>query len=521
MRNLARPDTESQSSMKAVLSRYSYLKPKQLPTLILLVLGLAYFAAYIFIYGRYASDDSYIHLRIARNFAEHGVPYYNPDQAVAGSSSLFWLILLSGLFKLFPQTLGFLPYVTFAFTAGSFFMAFRILSVRYPKNTAIALAFLVTVTTLVNVAALFMETPAAIFFWAVSVYFWQKNSFSWFGFFSGMAFLSRYEFAVWILLGIVMMADRVSVFRYIKGSIIPGAFYILFNLYFFNSLFPQTIVAKSKIYSLSISLFIVSLRTTELLFTLGAIAISAILFLAFKQKSPPWIKATIVFPALLLTLYTLRTVLMFNWYQPNIFFPLSLACLLIIRKRQLFLLLALITAFPLVFIKPLIEGYGLASGKLNLYRDYDTGRRVHQYLNIGAELAAQYPNSVLMTSEIGGLGWSFPGKIIDAVGLVSPESLKYHPMPVPEDRSNGASGSIPPQAVRDLQPDLVVSMETFSEALRRDLARGSLVNYKLLQSYPVLAPEAYSAESMLWGSSLTQIFINTASPTVRSVPQPR
>jgi hypothetical protein len=482
---------------------------------LLTLLALLYFAAYVLTYSRYASDDSYIHLRIARNLAQHGVPYYNPDQAVQGSSSLFWLMLLAGLFKLTSHAQALVPFVAFAFTAGSFLITSRLLEARFTRNQSISLAFLVTMTTLVNVAALLMETPAAIFFWLLSIYFWKKGAFTWLGVCSGLAFLTRYEFALWILIGFLMLADRSRMINYIKGVALPGLFYLGFNLYFFGSLIPQTVLAKSKVYTLSFDLFLFILGTPLTSFLIAFLAMIAVALLAIKQKSDPMTKAIVFFPIFLLALYAIRTVFIFNWYVPNVLFPLSLACLLVLRKMHSFLIIAVVVGFLTIFKQSFIDGYGLASGNHHLYRDYDTGRRVHQYLNIGADLTRDYPNAVLMTSEIGGLGWGFRGKIIDAAGLVSPECLKYHPMAVPEDRTAGYLGSIPPQAVRDLQPDLVVSMETFSQAVRRDLQRGNLPNYALLQNYPVVASEEGAVRSTLWGSRSTQVFIHTAATTSR------
>jgi hypothetical protein len=63
---------------------------------------------------------------------------------------------------------------------------------------------------------------------------------------------------------------------------------------------------------------------------------------------------------------------------------------------------------------------------------------------------------------------------------------------------------IPPDAVRDYQPDLIVSMETFSEALREAMAKGQFPEYKLIQNYPVIAGDE---EAMLWGSKWTQVYV--------------
>jgi hypothetical protein len=143
-------------------------------------------------------------------------------------------------------------------------------------------------------------------------------------------------------------------------------------------------------------------------------------------------------------------------------------------------------------------------------------------LRIGDDLAQLMPAAVLMSSEIGALGWTFPGRIVDAAGLVSPECLKYHPMLVPEERSRGTLGAIPPRAVTDLAPDVIVSMETFSEAFRQQLAAGIITDYVLFRNYPVIS-EADSARSglhVVWGSRSTQVYLRRPPmPDAHAEPQ--
>ena len=47
-------------------------------------------------------DDAFIHLRIARNLAAHGQPYFNLGARVMADSSPLWMVLVAGLFKILP-----------------------------------------------------------------------------------------------------------------------------------------------------------------------------------------------------------------------------------------------------------------------------------------------------------------------------------------------------------------------------------------------------------------------------------
>ena len=70
----------------------------------------------------YALDDAYIHLAMARNFAEHGSWGINPDGFANTTSSLLWTLLLSlgprmGLEVCTPLVVGVLSGVAPLFTA--------------------------------------------------------------------------------------------------------------------------------------------------------------------------------------------------------------------------------------------------------------------------------------------------------------------------------------------------------------------------------------------------------------------
>src|SRR5688572_8859886 len=53
----------------------------------------------------YPVDDTYIHLKIAQNLADHGNWGINPGEFNSASSSLLFTILLAGLLKIFPGAL--------------------------------------------------------------------------------------------------------------------------------------------------------------------------------------------------------------------------------------------------------------------------------------------------------------------------------------------------------------------------------------------------------------------------------
>ena len=87
--------------------------------------------------------------------------------------------------------------------------------------------------------------------------------------------------------------------------------------------------------------------------------------------------------------------------------------------------------------------------------------RVEAYLEAGAWLRTVAPEgATVATPEIGALGYASGLRVLDTVGLVSPESLRYQPVPphlVAAERDN----AVPAALIRDFRPEYVVSLESF------------------------------------------------------------
>lgn len=474
---------------------------------VLAALGaITYFAFYIAFYSSYPADDAFIHLRIARHFAENGVPYYNLGERVNGSSSLLWTVLLSTLFKLFGVSTTLLPLLEWLLAVGCFALCALLLRERYSWPISVAAAFVVITVFLLNTASLWMETPAAIFFFLLSVLFLRRETSLWAGFFAGLAFLTRLEFGLWLLIAFFACTGISKKKSYLCGAAFPLLFFVVYNSYYFGSLIPNTVFAKSKIYPIEQSHFWYLFGIHQWLGFALFFACFIQLLLLRKQKAAPWLVALSLFSIALPVLYFVKKTYMFPWYMPLILCPMSLVFLLATSLKRLPLSVCYILSTTMFFVLALKEAVGLVQNRPSRHRDYLACERVRQYQRIGKTLYRQFPNATLMTSEIGGLGWTFEGKIADGAGLVSPQFLKYQPVPVPLNRGDHALGAIPPDAVREAKPDLIVSMDIFSEAFRRDLKRRQFPEYKLWRSYP--AVEIDGVAPILRVSVSTEVYIH-------------
>jgi hypothetical protein len=92
------------------------------------------------------------------------------------------------------------------------------------------------------------------------------------------------------------------------------------------------------------------------------------------------------------------------------------------------------------------------------------------YRRVGEGLRAAYdvgPNTLVAAGDIGAVGYYSGARILDTVGLVTPEMSAYYPV-AEALLIEGANYAVPPAIMRDYQPDYVVLMEQF---VRHGLAR--------------------------------------------------
>ncbi|MBV9789355.1 MAG: hypothetical protein JOZ51_14320 [Chloroflexi bacterium] len=472
----------------------------QLLAMTLAMGAVLYVGAYLWLFSGYLADDAYIHARIARNLYAFGVPYYNPGEAVAGSSSVLWTLLLAAVFVVTGPSIAVLPWITAASVLGLCGGLVVLLKPRLGFLAATFTALLIVIVSTLHIAVLGMETPLALLVWILSLIAWRRQQWGRVGFFAALAYGVRPEFAVWIILCGLLAETWPARWQVARGAAGPLLAIACYQWFFFGSLIPQTVRAKSIIYSLTFSEFLgqagLPWGSAFMLVVLAALLVK------YVRSQPRWMIGLVGFPVVVGALYAIQHTFVFSWYTPAIWLPLMVACALLVQRRTAYLLLVLALALFVPLTSSFWEAFGVLRGDQYAFREALASRRVEQYLTIGAGLAQQYPEATVMTAEIGGLGWVFPGRIIDAVGLVTPDALRYHPLSVPEQRSSHLIGAIPPQAVPEFKPELVVSMSLFSEAWRAAGTPG----YHLLHEYPVVPP-VEGQPSTVWGSDVTHVWL--------------
>jgi hypothetical protein len=505
----------------------------------------------------YAFDDAYIHFRIAENFAAHGEPYFNPGEAVKASSSSGWTLLLAGLVKL-GAGLGasvdlprWVAVLNWAMTLGSALVYAALLDPLTPASPPPALRAAVGVlyVALVRPPAVgLMETPTALLVAGLGLHLlWRGRS-------AGFALLGAAPFFRPELGGVLGLAwlyawlerhsaERHSAERHAAGhpfdprrvivaSCLGALPFVAYDLRYFGTLVPHAIRAKSLLYDLTlehvartlarslipeIALPGLHYRPSDVVrfgSSLGLVALAGglLVYRAIRQEPPAPARRRallLMWSALLAGAYLATHAFIFPWYVPLVSVPLMLAVAAALAAPGAVagrIALAVLAA-PLLITQ--LCGLGqlgwAALADPAYYQDFEPGARVRHYLQVGAELYARYPDATLMTSEIGALGYTFRGYIQDGAGLVSPDALAYHPMRVPEERSHGAVGALPVPFVMAHRPELIVSYDTFIEALLKNPA--AQTGYRRETRPLFLEDDLQRTEQRtLWGSHHLNIF---------------
>lgn len=439
----------------------------------------------------FAYDDAYIHFRIAENLAAHGRPYFNLDERVMGSSSLVWTCFLA----LISITRIPLPLLVSLVNSGLTILGSvlwsRLLSRILGKHLSlgvVCLFQLIYIGILLPSSAGLMETPLAMLLIAWSCLLLLNGKCSGCGLLA-IAIFTRPELVVLVpifaaLLFMTQTGRSLSCVVWFAGPTIALS---ALSLAFFSTLIPQTTVAKQVVYTLSrenvfhhvfyslfpslqypvlgitvawrIQNYISSLLSwvwiPSCCFILG-VTFSTLRWKAFlaveKQR---WALGLGVSGAVIASAYILKHVLLHGWYLPLFIVPIVF---FVFASSYTSLTMRIVCiALALLPLSSLIT-YSLgAAGYTHVLPSAASGARVQRYLQVGDVLNRLFPNTRLMTSEIGGLGYAFKGKILDGVGLITPGALRYHPI----CGSDSGIGGIPVQFVRDANPEIIVSYPVF------------------------------------------------------------
>lgn len=461
----------------------------------------------------FASDDSYIQRRIVDNFVRTGHAVFNPGEVVMSTSAPLWTLFLAANKVLFRES-DVVPVWNALFVGIAACACYLLVTLAASNKGSVkgwdwyasVMSYLVA-CILVQSSIEQMETPLAVALLLLAAVCFAIDDSRGLVFILLGAFI-RLELSV--LFGITFlscMCGRRITARLMTALGVIGLSVTSWLILQFGSIIPNSVTAKRIGYVISHRSSLLSMfplgsdgvpADTPLVFlvVLSAVSAVAMQFFFIYRRRQTVDSAQLVsvgfsgWGLLLALLYLAAKTLVFSWYQPLVVVPIVVGVAMAIptNRSVAFRVVASygIAILAYAWLMPsltlmraaLISNYTNAVG-------FSEAARVHEYLVIGDAVRDVCPASQLMTSEVGGLGYSFGGYIVDGFGLVSPGALKYQPLPVPAERIDGSLGAIPPDFVRERKPDLIVAYDVFAEAvLKSPWVRSEYVDF----SYPALLP---------------------------------
>jgi hypothetical protein len=490
----------------------------------------------------YTFDDAYIHFRIAENLSRYFLPYFNISDHVMSTSSFIWSCVLAVLSRLpfsLPNMVAILNSILVI--VGSFIWS-RLLGVISRKKVSLIATFtfqIAYIGMLLLSAAGLMETPLAMLLLGLSILLLATNRpTGWIV--MGIAVFARYEIFVFAGLFLIIWFFNSNIEKKFTGialfaitlAVLSG---IIF--YFYLTIIPHTVIAKQVVYQLSVSnifnnvlfslfpaptapflgiRFGTGVQKTVLKMLTGVwkpalfllIVVTFLIVIRARKsallKAEQWGAGIFAGGLIIALAYIVKHVFLHGWYVPLFSVPILFAVYLAALQGQILVrLMALILS--LLPISNLFLYTYAAFVSPSVLPTVCGEIRVQRYLQVGGYLYNLFPNAKLLSSEIGGLGYSFHGEIIDAAGLITPSALKYHPMKVPDQRSSGGIGAIPAKFVGEISPELIVSYPIFVQ----EFDHSHYVNGYTKISVPAFSKDLQEKTKCeeLWGDRDLYIYI--------------
>lgn len=499
----------------------------------------------------YAFDDAYIHLRIVESWLVTGQPNFNPGEAVKATSSTGWMLVLAALLSPLTEELrrshaidiirgiGLLASLGSAWVVAILVARPSLTGISYRLLPAAAAS--VVLLLLLPSAVGLMETPVAALALLLAAVAGPRRPVM-LGAMLGVAYVLRIEYLVAMVAGWALCALESSRRGWVAAMsslaiVLPA---LAIDLALFGTTVPQSIAAKSSVYTLSPFQTLERLLhhvadllpvfgmapgggvgrhwtgwTLAALILLGPVVVLATIGRQFVGAMTSIESRTSVMLAsialVVLSAYVYRAILPFPWYLPLVTVPAlgawiwALGCGRSSRHR-----IAMVGA---ILAMGVLSLSGLALHAFRGYADpvgigwVREAARTRQFIEVGRHLDALLPSAKIATSEVGGLGWGFRGIILDGLGLITPRALEHHPVPIPSGRDDGTVGALPRSFVLTESPDVIVGIETFV----RQLSSPELVEGYCVADVPIFVDDDMNGRVHLglWNSWHLRIFVKT------------
>ena len=448
------------------------------------------------------TDDAYITFRYAENLARGAGFVFNEGERVLGTTTpLFAIVLAAVKFgtSISPETPAL--WLAALSDAATVYLLFRLSMRGYgePRPGILAGLLYALSPLAVRFSINGMETSLAVALILGGLLLYLEDRLRAAALATAVAILVRPEAGLMAVLITVDLygSERKRQAAAFSGSVLALiAPWIIFAALYFGSPIPHSIAAKStSLYQWSIvqtaSVFLSHFAFLFIgyplggmvgvqwpgavqnlgplsvwIFSLGLALLQALLIVGgarqwLKNDRRAWVVAA--FPILYLILYlgsAMMNVFIFDWYlaplQPFYLLYMAAGLLAIARGP---LSGASTKAAYTIMVLSLLAGYRWDGEGIGSPLSAESERE-DEYREVAIRFRDSFgPESVVAASEIGALGYYSDARILDTAGLISPSALRYYPLPASLYSTNYA---IPPDLIRDSQPDFLVTFELFA-----------------------------------------------------------
>ncbi len=482
-------------------------------------------------------DDSFITYRYARNILSGSGFVYNPGERVMGTTTPLFTFLMVALGSLTGGANAPFPYLSMGVNmladAATCVLLWQ-LGKRAGSELAGAAAGLVWAIAPFSVTFAIggMETSVVVFLMTAAVYTFVVRRYTLTGLFAILALLTRPDTI--LLVGPLFLDRSIRAFRGEKPRwsevlvfFLPGLAWLAFSTWYFGTPIPHSVTAKLQVYLLepasSLTRLMQHYATPFLEYnTLGAplaVGIGIILypFLYLVGALKAWrnerrLLVYMIYPWLYLLVFSLPNPLIFRWYMTPPLPPYFLFILIGMEKilRDLFAFrFGRKTANPrpnapwrvwIPALMVLLIPFSSSLTEWRLHPDHGPDRPAPEmawfklellYMQAAKEIAPLMDsNTVLAAGDVGALGYFTPARILDTVGLNSPQSLKYYPIDPSLYANNYA---VPSELILGEKPDWVVLLDV---AIRKT----AMVDPRIWQAYELydaIPTDIYDSQNLV------------------------
>ncbi len=470
-------------------------------------------------------DDAFITFRYARNLiGGHGL-VFNPGEAVLGTTTPVYALLLSGLGLVSGGTDA--PFRALAWVVNALadavtcWFLIRIGILLGQRRAGVVASLLWAVAPMsVTFSVGGMETSLFIALMAATLYLHSAGRPVRAALTASLSLLTRPD-ALLLLGPLALERLRLAVgwpaahtrrrpvsWPEVLAFLLPVTAWIGVGTAFYGSPVPHSILAKVVAYRLPpeaafvrllqhyATPFLEHLSLSTRWIGLGLLLYPSLCALGAARvlRREPGAWPLFAYPWLYFGAFAIANPLIFRWYlAPPL--PFYLLAIFVGAER-----VAADLRWPRLPLALSLAALLLTLRGWTLHPDHGPDRPAPQMAFIKLELLYQQvaedlqseirPEHVLAAGDVGALGYFSGARILDTVGLNSPQAVRYYPLPASAYVINYA---MPPALINDLQPDYLVLLESYGRnGLLRDPA--FLADYELLQTYPT---DLYESQGML------------------------